>query len=183
MAAVLAVVLGSGGGGSGNGGRRRAVAARAQGRRARARPAGERRRRRGRRAHAAGTSTVAAHASGHPGNASVPVLMYHVIAPPPAGAPFPGLYVTPSEFSEQMHALAAPAGTRSRSISWRPTGAKAPRWAPGKPIVVSFDNGYHSQYSQALPVLRSLGWVGDENIQLTGLPPSQGGSAAARSRD
>ena len=24
-----------------------------------------------------------------------PILMYHVIAPPPAGAPFPGLYVPP----------------------------------------------------------------------------------------
>jgi peptidoglycan/xylan/chitin deacetylase (PgdA/CDA1 family) len=46
---------------------------------------------------------------------------------------------------------------------------------PGKPIVISFDNGYQSQFTKALPVLRTLGWVGDENIQLTGLPPSQGG--------
>jgi peptidoglycan/xylan/chitin deacetylase (PgdA/CDA1 family) len=46
---------------------------------------------------------------------------------------------------------------------------------PGRPIVLSFDNGYHSQYTQALPILRSVGWVGDENIQLTGLPLSQGG--------
>ena len=45
----------------------------------------------------------------------------------------------------------------------------------GKPIVISFDNGYNSQYTQALPVLRGLGWVGDENLQLSGLPPSQGG--------
>ena len=41
--------------------------------------------------------------------------------------------------------------------------------------MISFDNGYQSQFTRALPVLRSLGWVGDENIQLTGLPPSQGG--------
>jgi peptidoglycan/xylan/chitin deacetylase (PgdA/CDA1 family) len=41
--------------------------------------------------------------------------------------------------------------------------------------VISFDNGYQSQYTNALPVMRRLGWVGDENIQLTGLPPSQGG--------
>ena len=53
---------------------------------------------------------------------------------------------------------------------------------PGKPIVVSFDNGYQSQYTQALPVLRRLGWVGDENIQLTGLPPSQGGLSQAQIR-
>jgi peptidoglycan/xylan/chitin deacetylase (PgdA/CDA1 family) len=52
----------------------------------------------------------------------------------------------------------------------------------GKPIVLSFDNGYQSQYTQALPVLRRLGWVGDENIQLTGLPPSQGGLSQAQIR-
>jgi peptidoglycan/xylan/chitin deacetylase (PgdA/CDA1 family) len=52
----------------------------------------------------------------------------------------------------------------------------------GKPIVISFDNGYNSQYTQALPVLRRLGWVGDENIQLTGLPPSQGGLGQAQVR-
>ncbi len=104
--------------------------------------------------------------------------MYHVIAAPPAGAPFPGLYVPPTEFGEQMHALAA-AGWHAVTLdqlaaNWRegaPLGAK--------PVVVSFDNGYHSQYSQALPVLKGLGWVGDENIQLTGLPPSQGGLSSS----
>jgi len=41
--------------------------------------------------------------------------------------------------------------------------------------VISFDNGYESQYRFALPVLRAMGWVGDENLQLSGLPVSQGG--------
>jgi peptidoglycan/xylan/chitin deacetylase (PgdA/CDA1 family) len=114
-------------------------------------------------------------ASGKPGKEAVPILMYHVIAAPPAGAHFPGLYVEPSEFAEQMHALKA-AGWHAVTPDeveayWRegaPLGA-------GKPIVVSFDNGYQSQYTQALPILRRLGWVAEENIQLTGLPPSQGG--------
>ncbi len=52
------------------------------------------------------------------------------------------------------------------------TGAKLPA---GKPFVITFDNGYYSQYSAALPELKKLGWVADENMQLTGLPPSQGG--------
>jgi len=106
---------------------------------------------------------------------SAPILMYHVINPPPPGAKFPGLYVSTEEFSEQMRALAA-AGYRAVTMdqmlaNWT-RGAALPS---GKPIVVSFDNGYQSQLTNAEPVLRKLGWVGVENVQLTGLPPSQGG--------
>jgi peptidoglycan/xylan/chitin deacetylase (PgdA/CDA1 family) len=126
---------------------------------------------------ARGGSTAASlgPATGHPGTASVPILMYHVIAAPPAGAPFPGLYVPQAEFAAQMHVL--------KSAGWHPVtldqlrsywqhGARLPA---GKPIVLTFDNGYFSQYSHALPVLKRMGWVADENIQLAGLPPSQGG--------
>jgi peptidoglycan/xylan/chitin deacetylase (PgdA/CDA1 family) len=109
--------------------------------------------------------------------------MYHVIAAPPPGAPFPGLYVIPSEFAAQMQALKN-AGWHAVTLDqlqdyWQrgvPLGV-------GKPIVVSFDNGYQSQYTQALPVMRRLGWVGDENLQLTGLPPSQGGLSQAQVRE
>jgi peptidoglycan/xylan/chitin deacetylase (PgdA/CDA1 family) len=101
--------------------------------------------------------------------------MYHVINPAPAGAPFPGLYVPPAEFAEQVRALAR-AGYRAVTMdqvwaSWH-EGAPLP---PGRPVVLTFDNGYHSQYANALPVLRSVGWPGVENIQLSGLPPAQGG--------
>ncbi len=124
---------------------------------------------------AAAAGTAAAGPTGPPGTEPVPILMYHVIAAPPAGAPFPGLYVPPEEFAAQMQAL-KDAGWHAVTLDqvaayWRrgvPLGA-------GKPIVLSFDNGYNSQYTQALPVLRRLGWVGVENLQLTGLPPSQGG--------
>ncbi len=120
-------------------------------------------------------TTVTGKPTGHPGSTPVPILMYHVIAPPPAGAPFPGLYVPEPEFAAQMQALKA-AGWHAVTLDqvnafWKhgvPLGA-------GKPIVISFDNGYRSQYLNALPVLQKLGWVGNENIQLTGLPPSQGG--------
>ena len=131
---------------------------------------------RGQQGGSSSRSTVTAGlAGGKPGVESVPILMYHVIAAPPTGAPFPGLYVTPEEFATQMQALKS-AGWHAVTLDqveayWRrgvPLGA-------GKPIVLSFDNGYQSQYTQALPVLRRLGWVGEENIQLTGLPPSQGG--------
>jgi peptidoglycan/xylan/chitin deacetylase (PgdA/CDA1 family) len=126
--------------------------------------------------HGAGPVTSPrAKSVGPPGTRAVPILMYHVIAAPPSGAPFPGLYVTPVEFAEQMHALK---GDGWHAVTLDQLDAYWRRGVPlgaGKPIVVSFDNGYQSQYTQALPVLRSLGWVGEENIQLTGLPPSQGG--------
>jgi peptidoglycan/xylan/chitin deacetylase (PgdA/CDA1 family) len=118
--------------------------------------------------------------TGVPGTARVPVLMYHVIAAPPPGAPFPGLYVTPTLFAAQMHALEQ-AGWHGVTLDqmeayWK-RGVPLPK---GKPVVVTFDNGYQSQYTKAFPVLRAMGWAAVENIQLTGLPPSQGGFVAGQ---
>lgn len=142
---------------------------------------GRRHHRRRHRAHRAGgassgsAGTKAAAANGVPHTVRVPILMYHVIAAAPAGARFPGLYVPPAEFAEQMRTLHA-SGYRAVTMdqvlaNWR-HGTPLP---PGKPVVLSFDNGYRSQYTQALPALKRYGWVGVENIQLAGLPPSQGG--------
>jgi peptidoglycan/xylan/chitin deacetylase (PgdA/CDA1 family) len=129
----------------------------------------------GSRTSTAGTPAAAHASTGPPGTDPVPILMYHVIAAPPPGAPFPGLYVPPAEFAEQMRALEH-AGWHAVTLDeveayWRHGSSLG----AGKPIVISFDNGYNSQYTQALPVLRGLGWVGEENLQLSGLPPSQGG--------
>jgi peptidoglycan/xylan/chitin deacetylase (PgdA/CDA1 family) len=121
-------------------------------------------------------STVSPTArGGTPGTTPVPVLMYHVIAAPPPGAPFPGLYVPPSEFAAEMQALKS-AGWHAVTLDQ--VEAYWTRGVPlgsGKPIVLTFDNGYHSQYAEAFPILKRLGWVADENMQLKGLPPSQGG--------
>ncbi len=127
-------------------------------------------------------ATPTAPGSGRPGRLAAPVLMYHVIAAPPAGAPFPGLYVLPADFAAQMRALAH-AGFHAVTLDqlmayWR-RGVPLPA---GRPVVVTFDNGYRSQATEALPVLRALGWPADLNIQLTGLPPSQGGLTGAQVR-
>ncbi len=106
--------------------------------------------------------------------AAVPILMYHVIAPAPPGAPYPGLYVTPHEFAAQIHALVR-AGFHGVTLDRMRAAWLGTAGLPRRPIVLTFDNGYRSQYTAALPVLRRAGWVADENLQLTGLPPREGG--------
>jgi peptidoglycan/xylan/chitin deacetylase (PgdA/CDA1 family) len=40
--------------------------------------------------------------------------------------------------------------------------------------VISFDDGYRSHYTNALPVLRARGWPGVLNLDLSNLEPSWG---------
>ena len=84
--------------------------------------------------------------TGKPGTATVPVLMYHVINPPPAGAPFPGLYVPADEFAAQMQALKAAGWHAVTMDQLEAYWTRGVPLGPGKPIVLTFDNGY------ALPV-------------------------------
>ena len=115
-------------------------------------------------------------------HAAVPILMYHVINPAPPGAPFPELYVPRHEFAVQMRALKR-AGWTAITLDqlWAAWTRSAPLPA-GRPIVISFDNGYESQFTNALPVLRRLHWEGVLNLQLTGLPRSQGGLSREATR-
>src|ERR1035441_2084346 len=92
LIAIAAIVLSAGSGGSSSGTHPATAPGRSAGKR-----------RTGSYSSAAGQQ-ASAH-TGPPGQTPVPILMYHVIAEPPAGAPFPGLYVSPAEFAEQMSAL------------------------------------------------------------------------------
>jgi peptidoglycan/xylan/chitin deacetylase (PgdA/CDA1 family) len=99
--------------------------------------------------------------------------MYHVIAPPLPNAPYPGLYVKPADFAGQVTWLAAHgyhAVTLRRVYEyWR--GVRA---LPPKPVVLTFDDGYRSDFTVALPALRARHWPGVLNLEVRNLQPVWG---------
>jgi peptidoglycan/xylan/chitin deacetylase (PgdA/CDA1 family) len=98
----------------------------------------------------------------------VPILMYHVVSAAPAGTANPELWVAQDTFAAEMRALRK-AGYHAVTLrqafnAWQHGGP-----LPRKPVVVSFDDGYLSQYTHARPVLRKLGWPGVLNLELRNL--------------
>ena len=98
----------------------------------------------------------------------VPILMYHVTTDPPADAPFPDLYVRRSEFEDQMTALhdAGYVAVTQQEVwdFWHRGGP-----LPARAVVVSIDDGYRSNYLNARPVLRRLGWPAVLNLKVGNL--------------
>jgi peptidoglycan/xylan/chitin deacetylase (PgdA/CDA1 family) len=97
----------------------------------------------------------------------VPILMYHVIASSPADAPNPPLFTKPLRFAAQMDYLAK-SGYTAVTLdqvydAW--TNGLIPR----KPIVISFDDGYRGDYTDAMPILREHDWPGVLNLELGSL--------------
>lgn len=125
-------------------------------------------------------SPTAGRDMGRPGPPrAVPILMYHVTTDPPANAPFPDLYVRASEFADQMQALkqAGYVAVTQQEVwdFWHRGGP-----LPARAVVVSIDDGYHSNYANARPVLKRLGWpavlnlkVGNLHEPTYGLTPGQ----------
>jgi peptidoglycan/xylan/chitin deacetylase (PgdA/CDA1 family) len=100
----------------------------------------------------------------------IPILMYHVVSAPRPETPNPELWVAPEDFRAQMQALRRHGYTgislREAHAAWTGRGALPPR-----PVVVSFDDGYLSDYTHAGPVLKALGWPGVLNLELRNVGP------------
>jgi peptidoglycan/xylan/chitin deacetylase (PgdA/CDA1 family) len=108
-----------------------------------------------------------------PHNAPVPILMYHVLAPALPGAPYPDLYVKPADFRAQVAWLAAHGyhAVTLRQVYDYWHGVHA---LPRKPVVLTFDDGYHSDFTVALPTLRARRWPGVLNLEVRNLQPVWG---------
>jgi peptidoglycan/xylan/chitin deacetylase (PgdA/CDA1 family) len=103
----------------------------------------------------------------------VPILMYHVLSAPPPGAAYAGLFVRPAEFKAQMNWLARhgyEAVTLREAYEQWTAGVPL----PPRPVVLSFDDGYLSQYTTGYETLRAHGWPGVLNLQVDFLRPVGG---------
>src|SRR2546423_1772858 len=91
----------------------------------------------------------------------------------PATAHYPDLYFRTGDFAAQIGWLAQHgyhAVTLRRVYDSWLKGAKL----PSHPVVVSFDDGYLSQYTRAFPVLRAHRWPAVLNLEVNFLQPVGG---------
>lgn len=100
--------------------------------------------------------------------APVPILMWHVVAQPRPGTPYPELWVSPAQFTAQVAALRT-AGFTAVTMDelWR--AWHGPGRLPARPVVLSFDDGDLSHLAHAVPVLADAGWPGVLNLAVNHL--------------
>ena len=105
-----------------------------------------------------------------PRGMAVPILMYHLIGTPPPGEPYPDLFVSKHDFVLQMRYLEARGFTAVTlaqvNAFWHGRGR-----LPAKPVVLSFDDGYRSDWVVAAPILQRIGWPGVLNLCLNAVRP------------
>ena len=110
-----------------------------------------------------------------PDRRAVPILMYHVVGDPPGEALFPQLYVSHSELRNQVDWL-VDAGYEAVTLGRVVDAWNGRATLPRRPIVLSFDDGYRSHVTAALPILAARRWPGVLNLDLSNLA-LPGGSA------
>ena len=88
----------------------------------------------------------------------VPILMYHYASAPPPGADIyrQDLSVTPALFRSHLLAL-ADAGYTTISAYELVAHLEQGAPLPGKPVILTFDDGYRDNYENAFPLLQEFG--------------------------
>jgi peptidoglycan/xylan/chitin deacetylase (PgdA/CDA1 family) len=114
-----------------------------------------------------GGSTTSYPADWRPYTGPVPILEYHAIQPPVSGSAYPQLFVPQADFVDQMKWLDEHGyeGVTLDQVenAWFKGGE-----LPPKPVVLTFDDGYLSQYVAAFPALEHFHWPGVLNLVTKG---------------
>jgi len=98
---------------------------------------------------------------GIPRELVVPILMYHHVGEPGAGADAirTDLSVSPVNFEAQLRYLVEH-GYEPTTLESLVLHLQVGRPLPGKPVILTFDDGFRDQYTTAYPLLRKYGFVG-----------------------
>ncbi|HUI88580.1 MAG TPA: polysaccharide deacetylase family protein [Anaerolineales bacterium] len=91
-----------------------------------------------------------------PGHVQVPIFMYHHVSDSPIGSDY---YVPPEKFDVEMkllHDWGYTTITTSMLVQAITQGVSL----PPRPIIISFDDSWESQYSNAFPIMKKYGFTG-----------------------
>jgi peptidoglycan/xylan/chitin deacetylase (PgdA/CDA1 family)/glycosyltransferase involved in cell wall biosynthesis len=87
---------------------------------------------------------------------TVPVLLYHrVVRTPPRGSCH-GLWVTTQQFESQLRSLQR-RGFQAITFRQFDQHRRSGRRLPPKPVILTFDDGYEDNYTEAFPLLKKYG--------------------------
>lgn len=88
--------------------------------------------------------------------AGLPVLVYHKVGYPPRGSKLKKLWVTPAQFRRHIRYLLR-RGYNTVLFSDLEAAFRGRKPLLPNPVLVTFDDGYRNNYSEAFPVLRETG--------------------------
>lgn len=106
-------------------------------------------------------SLVPTPAGGLTDTVKVPILMYHYISDPPEDADIyrEDLSVSPVAFREQLQYL-ADNGYTSIDLYDLALAVTRRKALPPRPVILTFDDGYRDNYTNAFPLLQEFGFTG-----------------------
>ncbi len=93
-----------------------------------------------------------------PARADIPVLVYHRIGTAPAGSRHPDTYVDSRALTRQLTVLKALGYRTVSAEQYEKSQRGIPCRLPSKPVLLTFDDGSSTVYSEALPILKSYGF-------------------------
>jgi peptidoglycan/xylan/chitin deacetylase (PgdA/CDA1 family) len=91
-----------------------------------------------------------------PGDLVVPILLYHHVGISPSNSPY---YISPYDFEQQMYLLHK-WGYQTISVGLLVRALREGAELPPKPIILTFDDGSATVFSNALPIMQKYNFVG-----------------------